>query len=48
MEIQIKYLIYFFPHCSNDQALELVAQVVELPSLEVFKWPLALTLGDTV
>lgn len=32
----------------SEQALELVAQVVELPSLEVFKWPLEMALGDTV
>lgn len=47
MEIQIQYQV-IFPHCSNDQALELVAQAVELPSLEVFKWPLGLTLGDAI
>lgn len=38
----------FLFHCSSYQALELVAQVVELPSLEVFQWPLDLALGDTV
>lgn len=39
---------FFFSHCFGDQALELVAQVVELPFLEIFKWPLDLTLSDTV
>lgn len=31
----------------SEPALELVAQVVELPSLEVFKWPLEMALCDT-
>lgn len=47
-QFRLNTRIVFFFHCSRDQALELVAQVVKLSSLEAFKWPQDLALGDMI